>query len=179
MKKRLFRSNIRLALLITFVIGLLATYFSGWQPVFAGTLTQSTVMEYNMQTSGAGNIAVAFKTASAGATSVSMNFNTITSASGSISTAGYSFSSTTLANCQALFGATVAAVPSPSALTFSTPNLSFTTGSLSTTTYYCAIITGTSIVTNPGTSNIYGIVLTVGSDSQTDYINVIANDQYS
>jgi hypothetical protein len=179
MKKRRLWSKLRISIIATMVLGLLGVYVTGWQPAFAGTLTQSTIMEYNMATSGSGNIAVAFKTASAGATSVSMNFSTITAASGTISASGYSFSSTTLANCQALFGSTVAAVPSPSALTFSTPNLSFTTGSLSTTTYYCAIITATALITNPATAGTYTIPLTVGSDTQTDGIDVISSDTYT
>jgi hypothetical protein len=178
MKQKRFLPKLKLSLIFTAIVSLLGIYAGGLQPVFAGTLTQSTIMEYNMATSGVGNIAVAFKTASASATSVSMNFSTITAASGTLGSAP-SMTSTTLANCQALFGASVVAVPSPTSPSVSSPTISFSTTAMSASTYYCAIITGTNLVTNPATAGTYTIPLTVGSDTQTDGIDVISSDTYT
>jgi hypothetical protein len=176
MKKIKTRYNFRFSLVITFVVALLAANLAGLQQVFAGTLTQSSVMEYNMATSGQGNIAIAFKTASAGATSVSLNFSSITTAGGSLTSTGAAVTSN--ATCQGLFPGT--STMTVSAPTVSSPTVSFTVTALSTTTYYCAIFTATGgLVTNPATAAAYSIPLTVGSDSQTDGIDVISSDQYT
>jgi hypothetical protein len=176
MRNRYQRRKINLSLLLTFIVTLLAINLADLQQVFAGSLTQAAVMEYNMATSGAGNIAIAFKTVASGATSVSLNFSTLTTAGGSLTATGAAVASN--ATCQGLFpGTSTMTVSAPSV---SSPTVSFTVTSLAATTYYCATFTATGgLVTNPSSANTFTIPMTVGSDSQTVGIDVISSDQYT
>jgi hypothetical protein len=180
----LFKSKLRIALVLTFVVGLASFNLMGWQSVSAAVLTNSSFMEYNMATSGQGNIAIAFKGATASATSVSINLNpSITGITGLLTGSGSSVSSSGIAvtgtGCTTYFPLATA-VPSPSAPTYSSPNVSFTTTALSNSTEYCAIITSTAgLIINPSVASTYGVTITAGSISQTDIIDVISSDTYT
>lgn len=142
--------------------------------IFAAPLTHSTVMLYNMDSSGTSEVAFAFTTATAGATSVTLDFSGWTGGSAgsvntsqSISTTGC----TTLTGASTALPGTITAAGSSSTITVSSVT------ALSANTSYCAILTSTSAVTNPSTSGDYDVVITAGSDTSTVAVDVISNDQ--
>ena len=177
MKRVHFRLTLRIATLIAFVVGISTTYLAGWQPAFASAMTKTSVVEYNMVTSGVGNVAIDFSTVAAGATSVNVSFGAW---GGSLQTTN--LSATSNATCTSMFAINSAATMTTSAPSVTSQTFTFTVTALSATTNYCAILsstTGGGLATNPSSGNVYGVVITAGSDSQTDYIDVISNDQYS
>ena len=182
MKKIHFRHNLRVALLVAFILGLVSTSLAGWQAASAAVLTHSSVVEYSMVTgaSGAGNMAISFYGATASATSVSVNL--INTAGGLLNggaTVNTGSLNVTGTGCTAFFPAATGVTAS--APSWSTPTLTFTTTSLSATTQYCAIIsaTGGFIATNPSAAGVYSVQITAGSISQIVGVDVIASDTYS
>jgi hypothetical protein len=178
---KMFKSKFKIALFLAFVVGLVSTDLAGLQPVFAAVLTNSSVMEYNMVNSGEGNIAIAFKGATANATLVTVNLNP--NASGLLSASGSSVSSGGLSvtgtGCTTYFPLATA-VPSPSGYSYSNPSITFTTTALSNTTEYCAIITSTNgTVINPTSPGVYSVSIMAGTISQIDMIDVISSDTYT
>lgn len=140
----------------------------------ASTLNHSSVIEYNMNASGTSQVAIAFTTVSSGATSVTINFSGWTGgAAGTVNTT----QSVTTTGCTALTGASaglpgsITAAGSSSTITISSVT------ALAASTSYCAILSSASAVTNPTATGQSNVVLTAGSDSVTDAINVISNDQ--
>lgn len=138
----------------------------------ASTMTNASVMLYNMNASGSGQVAFVFKAgASLGAGSLTLNFGSwggTVNATQTISTAG----------CQALTGATNVL---PGAITASGSGQVVTVASVGATTAgqsYCAILTSATAVTNPAATGVYPVVITNGgTDTVTTAVNVITNDQ--
>jgi hypothetical protein len=145
---------------------------------FAGSLTRSSVILYNMDSSGTSQFAIAFKTASAGATSVTIDFQSAwTSAGGAIGASGSQTVSN--GNCTSVTGAS-AGLPTGSSLSASSSGTVITVSgvsALSANTTYCTILTFGSAVTNPTSTGFYSVVLTAGSDSATDSVDIVTNDQ--
>jgi hypothetical protein len=170
MKNRHYSANPKILLLISFVVGLMATYFTSWQPVFAGTLTKSTIMEYNMQAGGQGNIAIEFTAASNSGASpaVSVNLSNLSTSlqSASLSVSGGTCNTSPFSTGTPFNGTT----PSDgSGIVSFTSSTTFSTG-----TTYCTIITASpSLITNPA-AGAYTALLTAGADSQTDAVYVVS-----
>ncbi len=182
MKQIHIRSKLRLSLILALISGLLTVYAAGWQPVFAGTLTQTSVVETNMAASGVGSVAIEFKTsASASGTSATVNFSGITGvvlATGATTTvSGASLNGCGTAGTGIFPGATAINGTSPST---SAGTLTFTSSvSFAASTLYCTIITATGGFITNGAAGSYPVVLTMGGDTQTDGINVISSDTYT
>ena len=178
---KMFKSKLSFALVVAFIVGLVSVNLAGLESVFAtGVLTNSSFMEYNMATSGQGNIAIAFKGSTASATSVTVNLiNTaggLLNGGATVSAGGIAVSTT---GCTTYFPLAIAA-PGATGAAYSTPSVTFTTTALTTGTEYCAIITSTAgLITNPGTPGVYNVSITAGSISQTDAIDVISSDTYT
>ncbi len=182
MKQIGIRSKLKLSLFLAIITGLLTVYVTGWQSVFAGTLTQTSVVETNMVASGAGSVFIEFKTAGdASGTSASVNFSGITGvtlATGANTTVnGSSLNGCGTAGTGIFPGATAINGSSPST---SAGTLTFTSGtSFAASTLYCTVITATgSFITN-GAAGTYPVVLTMGGDTQTDGVDVISSDTYT
>jgi len=149
----------------------------GVEEAMAGTLSHSEVMEYNMVTAGTSEVAFSFTTASAGATSVSLDFNGWTgSSAGSVNTT----QTVSTTGCTSLTGATnvlpgssLTAAGSGSTITVSNVT------ALAASTSYCAILSSTSAVTNPTASGVSDVIVTAGSDSSSNAIDIVSNDQYT
>lgn len=142
------------------------------QAVAATYLTHTMLMEFNMVASGNSQLAIAFTTASAGATSVTINFG---SWGGTVNTT----QTVTTTGCVALTGASTGL---PGSITASGSGNVITISSvtaLSASTSYCAILNSASAVTNPSSTGVYSVTITAGSDSATVAIDVISNDQYT
>jgi len=145
----------------------------------ATTLTHTAVMEYNMNSSGTSQVAVAFAAGAADASgNVVLTFtgwtgttNGIIGATGSQTVSG--------ATCQAVTGATnvltttgVTSTPASGIIT-----VAFT-GPLTTSSSYCFTLTYASAVTNPAAAGVYQVGVAVdGTDTNTVAIDVISNDQ--
>ena len=177
----MFKSKLRIAIVLGFVVGLASFNLAGLQSASAVVLTHSSVMEYNMVNSGQGNIAIAFYGATNNATSVTVNLNPnasglLTGSGSSVSSSGLSVTGT---GCSTYFPLAIA-VPSPSGFAYSNPSITFTTTALSSTQEYCAIITSTAgTVINPTSPGVYSVSITAGSISQIDMIDVISSDTYT
>lgn len=138
--------------------------------VHAAPMTHATVMEYNMNAAGSGQVAFAFTAGSSvGAGSLTLNFGSwggTVNATQTVATAG----------CQALTGATNTLPGSITAAGAGQVVTVSSVGALTAGQSYCAILTSTTAVTNPGIG-VYPVVITDGADSATVAINVITNDQ--
>lgn len=148
---------------------------------FAGTLTATSIIEMGgvanvspMIAATNQSLAIAFTTATAGATSVTITFTGWTGGSaGSVNT------TQTISNtgCTALTGAStglpgaIAAAGSGTAITISGVT------ALAATTSYCTELTSTSAVTNPTATGDYNVTITAGSDSQTVAVDVLSPGQ--
>ena len=147
---------------------------------FATTLTKTTVMEYNMDTSGNSQVAVAFTAGAADASgNVVLTFTGWTGGSaGSVGASANQTTSTT--TCQAITGATNV-LPSLGTTTSSPASGTITqpfTGALVSGQSYCFTLTYASAVTNPLAAGVYQVTVAVdGTDTNTVGINVIGNDQ--
>jgi len=154
---------------------IIASTGTGFLPtVFAGSLTHASVLLYNMNAGGTSQVAFAFTTGSAGATSVSLNFSGWTGgAAGSVNTV----QAIATTGCTAITGAS-AVLPGTLAASGSSSTVTITgVTALSASTSYCAILTSASAVTNPTATGTYNVAVTAGSDSTTTTIDVISNDQ--
>ncbi len=155
-----------------FAIALIAVILIPLSKVFATSMTNATVMEYNMNAAGSGKVAFAF---TAGAADVA---GTMTIDFGSWGGTVNGTQSITTTGCQALTGATnvlpststLAAAGSGNIVTVSNVN------ALTASQSYCAILSSNTAVTNPG-AGVYSVVMTDATDSATVAIDVIANDQ--
>ena len=144
---------------------------------FAGTLTNTSILEIggtsnaNAMIASAGQaFVVAFTTASAGATTMSINFNSF---SGGTVNATQSISST---GCNDYFGS---ATPLPGTLSASgSGNTISVTGitSLSASTTYCTVLTSVTAITNPSTPGVYSALVTVGADSDNVAFDVLGSN---
>jgi len=178
MKQRNLWSKLRVPIIFAMVLGLLTVYASGWQPVFAGTLTKSTILETNMVAGGTTNIAIEFTSATSGGTNVSVNLSNLSTSL----TASPTVSGSSLNGCQGangIFSGTITAINGTSVgdgsgiVTF-TSSSTFASG-----TTYCTIITASGgLMTNPG-AGTYTATITAGSDSQTQGLDVISSDTYT
>ncbi len=143
--------------------------------IFAQTyLTKSTVMLYNMDASGNSEVAFAFTTATAGATSVTLDFNGWTGSTAGIVNTTQTISTT---GCTAITGASTALPGSITAAGSSSTVTVSSVTALSASTSYCAILTSASAVTNPSATGDYTVTITAGSDTSTVAVDVISNDQ--
>ncbi|HSW80207.1 MAG TPA: hypothetical protein VLG47_05515 [Candidatus Saccharimonadales bacterium] len=153
-------------------LALLAVNFVFLPKVFATSMTNATVMEYNMNATGTSEIAFAFKAGAADPSgTLTLNFGSwggTVNATQTITTTG----------CTALTGAgnvlpttgTLSAAGSGQVITVSSVN------TLTSGQSYCAILTSTSAVTNPA-AGVYPVVITDNTDTATVAIDVISNDQ--
>jgi hypothetical protein len=141
------------------------------QRVFASTaMTKATVMEYNMNASGTSSFAIAFTAgASDVAGTLTINFG---SWGGTVATS----QTVATTGCTTLTGASTALPGSITAAGASSTVTISSVGALTSGTSYCAILTSTTAVTNPG-AGVYPVILTDATDSTTVAIDVIANDQ--
>jgi len=163
--------NFRVGILVlVLVLGNLAIYMP---KAFAGTLTKTNILELGgaanvnpMIASDGQQLAIDFKTASAGATTASIVFTNGTVQSGAIT-----LNST---GCTTYFPSAVVLPGSPTASgAGSTVSISSITA-LAATTEYCTILTSNTAYTNP-TAGVDTAVVTVGSDSQTAAFDVLAS----
>lgn len=164
----------RLRLSLALAVLLITNGFFIGQIMAATYLTHSTVMLYNMDAGGSSEVAIAFTTATAGATSVAIDFNGWTgSSAGSVNTT----QSVTTTGCTTLTGASTVL---PGSLTASGSSSTITISNvtaLSASTSYCAILSSSTAVTNPTTTGDYSVTITAGSDSSTVSVDIISNDQ--
>ena len=149
--------------------------------VFATTLTHTTVMEYNMDSGGASQLAVAFTAGAADAAgSVVLTFTGWTGGAAGIIGASASQTSTTT-GCTALTGASnpLATLGTPTSVPGSgTITQPWTTTALTSGQSYCFILTYASAVTNPTSTGIYSVNVAVdGTDINNAALDVISNDQ--
>lgn len=171
------KNKIKPSIIATLLLAIGIFNLLGIEGALAGTLSHSMVMEYNMVAAGTSEVAFSFTTASAGATSVSLDFSGWTGGSvGSINTT----QTVSTTGCTSLTGATnvLPGASLTAAGTGSTITVSNITA-LAASTSYCAILNSTSAVTNPNTSGISDVIVTAGSDSSTDAIDIVSNDQYT
>ncbi|HSW37427.1 MAG TPA: hypothetical protein VLG37_03610 [Candidatus Saccharimonadales bacterium] len=164
--------NLSLAVLLA-----LATLISVFNvSVNAASLTNTYIRLNRMKTGTGTSFRLVFRTVGAGATSVAINFNgadstTWTGSSGVVNTT----QTVSSASCAAETGATALPGSITAAGSGSTVTISSVTA-LSATTTYCVDLTSATAVTNP-TSSEYHPTVTVGSDSTTVALRVIADDQ--
>jgi hypothetical protein len=149
--------------------------------VFATTLTHTTVMEYNMNSGGTSQLAVAFTAGAADAVgSVVLTFTGWTGGSAGIIGASASQTSTTT-GCTALTGATnpLATLGTPTSVPGSgTITQPWTVTALTSGQSYCFILTYASAVTNPTSTGVYSVNVAVdGTDTNNVALDVITNDQ--
>lgn len=137
----------------------------------AATMTNASVMLYNMNASGSGQVTIAFKAGAADiAGSLTINFGAwggTVNATQTVATAG----------CQALTGA---ANVLPGSLTAAGAGQVITissVGALTAGQSYCATLTSATAVTNPAATGVYPVVLNDAGDTVTTAVDVITNDQ--
>ena len=167
--------KIKFLQIITVVALLVVANLAFIPKVFAAPLTNSSILEIGgasnaspMIVSTGQQLAVSFKTASAGATSVTINFNNFT---GGTVNATQTVTST---GCTSYFSGNTAL---PGSLTAAGSGNTITISgvtSLSATTSYCVLLTSNTAVTNPGSSGVYSALITAGSDSQTVAFDVLS-----
>jgi hypothetical protein len=158
--------------IIVALCGLLAANVLMVAQVHAATyMTHAEVIEYNMNASGTSSVAVAFTAGAADAAgSLAINFGTwggTVNATQTASTAG----------CQALTGATNVL---PGTLTAAGAGSVATVSGVSALTAgqsYCVVLSSPTAVTNPATTGQYPVTLTDGTDTASETIDIITNDQ--
>lgn len=160
--------NIYLAVALLLAAGVIAAV----PKVFASTMTQASVLESNMNSSGTSKLYVDFK---AGAADGAGTF-TITYP------AGFTINATqtvATATCTTLFSG-ASALPSGSTLSAAGSGQVITVSNVSALTsgsQYCVDLTSTSAVTNHATPGNYEVDLADGTDIAHTGIDVISNDQ--
>jgi hypothetical protein len=154
------------------IFGLISIYVTGWQPVFAGTLTKSMILEYNMVASQTTNIAISFTSATSGGTNVSVNLaNLSTSLTASPTVSGGTCNTSPFTSGTPINGSSVS---DGSGIVTFTSSVTFVAS-----TTYCTIITASGgLMTNPA-AGTYTATITAGSDSQTQGLDVISSDTYT
>jgi len=166
------RPRLKLAyvLLLSLVFVVVAPIHSA---VYATTMTKTSVVETNMNTSGASGLFVNFKTGAADSASTL----TITFPVSGFTLTAQTPSTTT---CAAYFGGGATALPSSSTLGSSVASNVYTITNVSTSlvsgTDYCFALPATA-VTNPSGAGNYNTIIADGTDTQTQGIDIIANDQ--
>lgn len=177
MISNVFKLNSRLSRLIVAAVLVLQVFLM----IFASTanaapLTNTSIRLNRMKAAQTTSFRIVFTTVGAGATTVAANFNgadstTWTGSSGVVN-ATQTVSS---ASCAAETGAT--ALPGTLSASGSGSTVTITgVTALSATTAYCVDLTSATAVTNP-TSSEYHPTVTVGSDSTTVALRIIADDQ--
>jgi hypothetical protein len=168
------RKKIQVIQIIVALIAMCVANFAFLSEASAGTLTHSSVLELGgasnvnpMIASDGQSLAIDFTTASAGATTVTVDFGSwggTVNATQSVATNG----------CTSLFSGSTAL---PGSLTAAGSGSVVTISSvtaLSSSTNYCTELTSTTAVTNPG-AGIYPVIITAGSDSQTDSVDILSS----
>jgi len=142
---------------------------------FATTMTQTSIVETSMNTSATSSFYVNFK---AGASDAAGTVTITFPAGFTIGTSGSQTVST--ATCVAFFGGSTLVLPTSGTLGASSSGqvISITSvGALTSGSDYCAQLTYTSAVTNPSGAGNYNTIIADGTDTQTQGIDIIANDQ--
>lgn len=183
LKKQLHKIRIYSPLLILLVLLLVVGNLALIPRAFAGTFTNSSIIEMggasnvNPMIAGDGqSVAIAFTPATTtGATpTISLTFTNWTGSSAGAVNATQTISST---GCMALTGATAVLPGTPAASGNASTGVVTITGATTLTsgTTYCTELTSTSAVTNPSTAGPYSVTLSDGSDSITQSIDVLTS----
>lgn len=164
-----------------FIIAVFLVAILGNVPkVAAGSITNIWAMETNMATSGAGQLYLAFKVASAATAptlSITMTGSTVATTNGTL-VPETTVPGTPNTACTTIFSwiAGITVMPSTLSATGSGAIISLaTTGNLISSTAYCVVFGGASAITNPSSAGIDTVSISDTPDSGSGYYVVLSS----
>ena len=169
--------------LVLMVAVLLAATLSSFTKVYGlGALTSMWSIETNMDASGSSQLWLAFKTSAAGG--VPGTISIALTGTGVAVGANNSALGTTTTGCNGATGAFnflnagsgATALPGTLNATGSGGTISLTGATtLTASTIYCVVFSGTSAVTNPSSAGVYSYTITDTQDTGTEYLSILGS----
>jgi hypothetical protein len=175
-KHRIWEKISAIFIIVVFLVAILGNV----PRAAAGAVTNIWAMETNMANSGAGQLYLAFKVASAATAptlSITMTGSTVATTNGNL-VPETTVPGTPSTPCTTIFSwiSGITVMPATLSATGSGAVISLaTTGNLSATTAYCVVFGGSAAITNPSSAGIYNVTISDTPDTGSAYYVVLSS----